>query len=67
MAQSCKEREQLEKELLIAARYHEVLEEATKVARPHELAETKKHEERARAAWELAARTLVEHRAKHGC
>ena len=67
MSQSCKEREQLEKELLLAAHYHQVLEEATKVAAPSELAETRKHEEQARAAWELAARALGEHRAGHGC
>ena len=67
MAQSCKEREQLERNLLIAADRHMHLEEATKTAVPSALAEATQQEERAREAWRRAAQALKEHRARHGC
>ncbi len=67
MAQLCKDREQLEKDLLIAVDRHMHLEEATKAAAPSALAEARQQEARARAAWRRAAQALKEHRAKHGC
>jgi hypothetical protein len=67
MAQPCKDREHLEKELLIAVDRHMHLEEAMKTAAPSALAEARQQEERARAAWRRAANALKEHRAKHGC
>jgi hypothetical protein len=67
MTATCPDRERLEKELLVAAHQHMLLEEAMKTPAPSQIADVVIEEQRARDAWELAARALKEHRSRHGC